>query len=74
MTKSTHSLSFRKKDALNNFYTNHERAHRYSQKSTSAIYTAKQEAVEKQNDLILKKIIDTNRRTTYSHYSSGIKR
>lgn len=40
---------------INTYYSTHDRASRYSQKS-------KQEAVEKQNDLLLKKIIQVNSR------------
>ena len=40
---------------INTFYNNHDRSSRYNFKN-------KQEAVEKQNDLILKKIIEVNNR------------
>lgn len=42
---------------INTFYNNRDRATRYSLKS-------KQEAMEKENDLILKKIIEVNNRKT----------
>lgn len=48
-------------EVLNNFYSNRQRATRFSQR-------AKQQTVEKENDLILRKIIDTsNRRRATSH-------
>jgi hypothetical protein len=71
MTRSTHSLSFRKKDVMSNYYNSHDRAQRFSQKCTILSIQGKQQAVEKQNDLILKKIIDVNRRTGASYHSSN---
>ena len=55
----THTFDNRRIKVVNTFYSNHDRARGFNSKS-------KQETIEKENDLILKKIIQVNNRRNQS--------
>lgn len=73
MTKNNQTIDNKRIGLINTFYSNHDRAKSYKFKGRVGSYSAKQDAVEKQNDLILKKIIQVNNRKPISQnnrYSS----
>lgn len=63
MTKNNTGIDNRRVGVINAYYSNHDRAKSYN-------FKAKQEAVEKENDLILKKIIQVNNRRANNQGSS----
>ena len=62
MSKNNQTIDNKRIGLINTFYSNHDRAKSYNFKGSHEWNSAKQNAVEKQNDLILRKIIQVNNR------------